>query len=126
MRVGARERRYQALRLKLETFDVRKRFAAIRTRLVGADGRLAGSMARRRHQAEGRLGALAVRLDSLSPLAVLGRGYAVCWNEERTAIIRDAATLALGDRVNVTLERGEVGCVVESRQPSAVSRQEEP
>ena len=115
LRLSARERRYQALRLKLQTFDVRQRLSAIRTRLVGADGRLVRTAARTHHRAEARLGALAARLDSLSPLAVLGRGYAVCWNADRTAIIRDADTVSPGDRVKVTLERGELDCNVIDR-----------
>ena len=39
----------------------------------------------------------AARLESLSPLAVLGRGYAVCWNADRTAIIREASATKAGD-----------------------------
>ena len=52
-----------------------------------------------------RLRGAAARLDSLSPLAVLGRGYAVCWNADRTAIIRDAATVAPGEQVRVRRAR---------------------
>src|SRR5437762_1906242 len=74
-RLGRRERVYQALRLALETFDVRRRFGTIRTRLVAADGRLRSSVDRRIHAADARLRGTAARLDSLSPLAVLGRGY---------------------------------------------------
>jgi exodeoxyribonuclease VII large subunit len=111
-RVAQRERGYRSLRLTLETFDVRRRFAAIRTRLVGAEGRLAGAQARNQHAARARLGATAARLESLSPLAVLGRGYAVCWNADRTAIIRDARTVAPGEQVRVTLEHGELECAV--------------
>jgi len=113
-RLGRRERTYQALRLALETFDVRRRFSTIRTRLVGADGRLRSSVDRRTHAADARLRGTAARLDSLSPLAVLGRGYAVCWNADRTAIIRDAAAVQQGDRVHVKLDRGELDCTVTS------------
>ncbi len=89
-RLATRERGYQALRLKLETFDVRRRLGAIRARLVAADGRLRSALAEREHEADARLGRAAARLETLSPLAVLGRGYAVCWNADRTAILRDA------------------------------------
>jgi exonuclease VII large subunit len=36
----------------------------------------------------------------------------VCWNSERTAIVRDAAMVAPGDRVRVTLHKGELDCEV--------------
>jgi exodeoxyribonuclease VII large subunit len=111
--LARRERGYQALRLKLETFDVRRRFGALRARLVAGDGRLRSAVAQRQHQAHARLGKAAARLDTLSPLAVLGRGYAVAWNADRTAIIRDAAIVSPGDRVHVTLERGELDCTVD-------------
>ncbi len=112
-RLARRERAYQALRLKLETFDVSRRFAAMRTRLVRADGGLRSCIDRRLHDADGQLRSAAARLDTLSPLAVLGRGYAVCWNAERTAIVRDSSTVAKGERVHVTLERGELDCTVD-------------
>jgi exodeoxyribonuclease VII large subunit len=110
VRVAARERAWQALRFKLETFDVRRRFGALRTRLVEADGRLDAAIARSERAHDVRLRTLAARLDSLSPLGVLARGYAVCWNAERTHVIRDAAQVAPGDRVRVTLEHGEIEC----------------
>jgi len=44
---------------------------------------------------------------------VLGRGYAVCWNESRTSIIRSAAATTPGDSVRVTLADGELACRVE-------------
>ena len=70
------------------------------------------STPRRRHTADARLRGCASRLDTLSPLAVLGRGYAVCWNADRTEVVRDAAATTPGDRVRVTLARGELDCEV--------------
>jgi len=97
-------------------FDLRRRLGRVRTRLVAADGRLAGATARVRHRADGQLRGAAARLEALSPLAVLARGYAVCWNDARTAVLRDAAGVAVGDRVRVTLARGELDCDVTNRR----------
>ena len=113
--VSARERAYQSLRLGLETFDLRRRLGRIRTRLVAADGGLASASAHGRHRADGRLRGAAARLHALSPLAVLGRGYAVCWNADRTVVIRDSAAVAKGDRLRVTLAHGELDCDVINR-----------
>jgi exodeoxyribonuclease VII large subunit len=111
-RLAVRERRYQSLRLALETFDLRRRLAGLRTRLVAGDGRLSGVRDRRRQALDARLGAALARLESLSPLAVLARGYAVCWNGDRTQIVRDASSLSIGDRVTVTVQHGELACEV--------------
>ena len=110
--IARRDRRVQQIERQLATYDVGRRLAGIRTRLVTADGRLAAA-ARRRHDRGGaQLQHVVGRLESLSPLAVLGRGYAVCWTADRTRIIRDANTVAPGDRVNVRLAEGELGCEV--------------
>jgi exodeoxyribonuclease VII large subunit len=90
--------------------------------LAGADGRLGAAFDRRRHAHDARLRSAVARLESLSPLAVLGRGYAVCWNEDRTRIVRDAATIAVGDRVRVTLASGELDCDVRGGSASGGTR----
>jgi exodeoxyribonuclease VII large subunit len=104
--LARRSRRHDSLRRSLDTFDPRHRLAAVRTRLVARDGQLLAAAKRTFMNWQGRFGALAARIEGLSPLAVLGRGYSVTWDVSRTRIIRDAATLAPGDEVSVTLERG--------------------
>jgi exodeoxyribonuclease VII large subunit len=64
-----------------------------------------------------RVTRLAAQLDALSPLAVLGRGYALCWNDARTGIIRSSSSVSPGDCVRVTLAEGELGCRVEETKP---------
>ncbi|HTG88846.1 MAG TPA: exodeoxyribonuclease VII large subunit [Vicinamibacterales bacterium] len=110
--VNRQLRVYQGLRLQLEQFDLRRRLGGVRARLVGVDGDLRAAARRRHHRAEARLQTCAARLDSLSPLAVLGRGYAVVWDESRTHVIRVATEVKRGDAVRVTLSQGELECKV--------------
>ena len=55
--------------------------------------------------------ALAAKLDALSPLKVLGRGYAIA--EKDGAPLRSASEAARGDRIDVRLSGGSLGCLVE-------------
>jgi exodeoxyribonuclease VII large subunit len=112
-KVAADTRRWTSLRHRLEQRDLTRRLATIRARLTSADARLEASARRAHHRAETSLGALTGRLDTLSPLAVLARGYAVCWTADRQRIVRDAADVTVGDRIEVTLSRGELGCRIE-------------
>jgi len=105
-------RRVQALERRLAAFDAGRRLARMKTRLVESDGRLTTAVRRRQHRAAAQLGNAAGRLDTLSPLSVLGRGYAVAWNEDKTRVLRDAASVAPGETVRVTLSRGEIAAKV--------------
>jgi len=113
--IATRVRRTLALDRQLAMFDAGKRLAMIRTRLVAADGRLRNAGERRRDRGRAQLQSVVGRLESLSPLAVLGRGYAVAWSADRATILRDANTVAPGDDVRVTLARGELECEVKRR-----------
>jgi exodeoxyribonuclease VII large subunit len=105
--------RFEGLRRRLERRDIRRVAADLRTRLVKADARLRELTTRHRLDADARARELAGRLHSLSPLAVLGRGYAVCWDATRTSIIRSAHAVTPGEAVRVTLAEGELRCRVE-------------
>jgi len=111
-RLGRQTQRFEALRRRLEARDLRRVVASLRTRIVTADGRLFAAAGRRRQAAASRASTLAARLDALSPLAVLGRGYAVCWNATRTSIIRSSSAVSSGDTVHVRLSEGELTCEV--------------
>jgi exodeoxyribonuclease VII large subunit len=107
-----RRRDYQALRLQLEQFDLGRRLGAIRAKLVKAESALGVAAMEREHRAHAQLQNCAARLESLSPLGVLGRGYAVCWNAARTEVIRKASEVRPTDRVRITLSVGELECEV--------------
>ena len=55
--------------------------------------------------------ALAAKLDALSPLKVLSRGYSIA--EKNGAALRSAAEAARGDKINVRLSGGSLDCIVE-------------
>jgi exodeoxyribonuclease VII large subunit len=116
--VARRSREHQNRNVRLEAKDVRRNLASIRARLVAADGRLVAASHRSRERVQARVAALIGRLDSLSPLAVLARGYAVCWNADRTTILSRATAVNPGDRVRVTLHEGELDCEVRNSHGS--------
>jgi exodeoxyribonuclease VII large subunit len=93
--------------------------ARLAERVDGRRARIAEVEARARAAAAGRLrsgrercAALAGRLEALSPLAVLGRGYAICCDGASGAILKDAAAVAPGAEVRVRLHRGRLACEV--------------
>jgi exodeoxyribonuclease VII large subunit len=106
------------VRVRLEAVDQRRRLANLRARLVAADGQLSARAQDAHHRADRRLRTLAGRLENLSPLAVLSRGYAVCWAADRTTIVRDARSVAPGETVHVGLEHGSIECEVKRSEDS--------
>jgi exodeoxyribonuclease VII large subunit len=58
--------------------------------------------------ARARASGLAARADALSPLAILGRGYSLTRLLPSRRIVRAAADVSPGDRLLITLGRGEV------------------
>jgi len=88
------------------------RLSSGRHRLERVDTRLSGVMTRSLVRSQHRLGAVVGRLDSLSPLGVLGRGYSLTRTPDGE-IVRDAAQVTPGDAVEVLLARGRLDCRVE-------------
>jgi exodeoxyribonuclease VII large subunit len=72
----------------------------------------------RYHRIDARLRATIGRLDALSPLSVLSRGYAVCFSDDRSAVIRRADQVTPGDAVRVRLGNGEIRCDVRDTGPA--------
>ena len=76
------------------------------------DQRLKGAMHLQLQRRQQMLSALGGRLNALSPLATLDRGYAILTNTAG-AIVRDARKIKTGDRLHAKISRGELECVVE-------------
>jgi exodeoxyribonuclease VII large subunit len=63
------------------------------------------------------LGALAARLEALSPLNVLGRGYSLTRKTDEPALLRDARRVQPGDVIETRLHQGRVLSRVEQVEP---------
>ena len=111
--------RLEALRQRLDTLahkrvmtdhlayvqDKRMELVHVQQRL----GDLSGALVARKRQ---RFSALAASLDAMSPLKVLGRGYAMAQNE-RGQILKSYRDVTARERVSVTLGEGGFTCTVD-------------
>ncbi|HEB80619.1 MAG TPA: exodeoxyribonuclease VII large subunit, partial [Chromatiales bacterium] len=66
-----------------------------------------------------RLAALGRALDAVSPLATLGRGYAIVRRLPDGTLLREAAQVRIGARVEARLARGRLVCRVEDIESPA-------
>jgi exodeoxyribonuclease VII large subunit len=84
------------------------------------------AVGRRLEVAQSLLGTRAGRLESLSPLGVLARGYSLTTKLEDGRLLRTVRDVAVGDRLRTRLAAGEIISQVESvdvqRDPSISQR----
>jgi exodeoxyribonuclease VII large subunit len=107
-RVRGQGQRVEAFRWDRQIADRRERVARHAERLRGlASAAVDGG--------RGRLSRLAGKLDSLSPLAVLSRGYALVWNEEGR-LVRQPDEVRMGEALRIRVSGGALGAVVTSKE----------
>ena len=83
-----------------------------RARLTRRQEQLPGAWQTGWKERSARAGTLAARLDAMSPLKVLSRGYSITTDARGTAV-RSASELQPGDPINIRLSRGSVSATVE-------------
>lgn len=126
--VQAQEKRLRLLRQRLDNLAAKRvltePLAAVETKAMLLD-RVQRDL---HHAALGclteprrRLAALSAALDALSPLKVLGRGYAVVTGEDGT-ILREVREVPPGSHITAALAHGRLHCLVESVEDTAVPR----
>jgi exodeoxyribonuclease VII large subunit len=74
--------------------------------------RLSGAMQKKIYTEREKYARLAASLDAMSPLKVLGRGYAIA-RHENGKVIKKAADVNPGDRITLRVKKDEITCVVE-------------
>ncbi len=114
-----RARRAQLAPLAARLPQAAARITPARTALRSALAERLAPAARRYVAREGaRLATAAARLDALSPLAVLGRGYAIARTTDGR-VLRRASDVAPGDSLRVRVAEGEVETVVRSTRSAS-------
>lgn len=93
------------------------RLAAHRERWLAAHRALLRAAPLRAVRLRDRLGAMAGRLDSLSPLAVLDRGYGLVRRQADGAIVRETRDAPPGARLAVRVARAEIEAEVVTSRP---------
>lgn len=106
-------RRTALAHLRQRVRDPRQRVVMLQQRLYAAAARLRAAFRRREERARAQVQAFATVLQSLSPLAVLARGYSLARTLPGGQIVRDAAMLHPGDPLRLTFARGAARVRVE-------------
>jgi len=86
-----------------------------RVRLTVGGAALEAAARARLDEARGRLAVAAAALDAMSPLAVLGRGYALA-TDARGRVLRTSRGVSAGEGVRVRLAEGALRCRVEETE----------
>jgi exodeoxyribonuclease VII large subunit len=108
--------RLRSLERHLRLLSPLERVKRQRERLRDGALALQSSISHRLALWRGDLRTAAARLDSLSPLAILARGYSVCRRLPDLSILTRAASVAEGERVEVLLHQGGLICRVEEQR----------
>ena len=97
------ERLFSAVPVRLETE---------RNRLNGLQQRLLAAGQSGLHRRKLRFTQTVATLDAMSPLRVLGRGYAVATKGVKHTVVTDAAALKQGDTLHIQFAKGAANCRV--------------
>ena len=112
--VAARRRMLSQLTERLHSQHPKTQLLADRSELQQIEQRMASALRMQLLQRRQAIAAAGGKLDALSPLKVLGRGYALARDLEGN-ILHDAAEVAIGATVDVMLHRGALRCRVEDK-----------
>lgn len=109
-RLEAEQQRLDTLILRAKFQEPTRLFESGRQILTTLEQRLCKAAAERLMRENNRLAPLTGKLDALSPLKVLSRGYAIAYREDRP--IRSISEVSAGDTVQLKWSDGSARCEV--------------
>lgn len=111
MIVGVVAQRIDSARMRLER-ALPERLAREEQRVAFARERLVSAGPRISERAATKVGHAAARLEGLSPLAILARGYSASFAADGHTVVRSVGQVSAGDSIYVRVSDGRIGCSV--------------
>lgn len=108
-----RQEQFKGLSRRLEAVHPEQMVAGLQNRLKLMEERLGSRIINHLDRYRGGYIKAAARLDSLSPLKTLARGYAVAEMVDNGQVVKDSAAVNTGDRLRIRVARGGLICRVE-------------
>ena len=106
-------RRWEKLAAAVRHYDLRRVLAGIRGELEAGTAAVAAAMRNQLLQNKVRIERMGRALETLSPLAILDRGYALVFDASGQ-LVKDAAQVKPGDEIKARVARGEILATVKN------------
>jgi exodeoxyribonuclease VII large subunit len=113
--LGRYRQRLDMAAVRVRYHDLRRQLAGTRRVLDGQTNALAAAMRAVMAGQRGRMERLEARLQDLSPLNILERGYALVFDGEGK-LVKDSGQVNAGDAVHIRVARGEMDARVEKKE----------
>jgi exodeoxyribonuclease VII large subunit len=110
-RIEGNRRLLEVTNERLRHFDVRLALADMRRQLESHNSALDSAARRLLFIRRSRLERSSVRLQELSPVKILDRGYALVYDAKGN-LLKDEAQVSPGDNISARLARGSIAAVV--------------
>lgn len=105
--------RYEFAITRFRRLSPQAKLKALRHRSEQAESNLKARMNYLLNLKSGLFTGLIGKLESLSPLNILARGYSICYRSKDRHIIKEATLISPGEQMEIKLHRGNLLCEVE-------------
>jgi exodeoxyribonuclease VII large subunit len=116
-------RRWETLAAAVRHYDLRRVLAGIRGELDAGTAAVAAAMRNQLLQNKVRIERMARALETLSPLAILDRGYALVFDASGQ-LVKDAAQVKRGDEIKAQVARGEILATVKNHAAKKIAEKQ--
>jgi exodeoxyribonuclease VII large subunit len=114
-------RKWETVAAAVRHYDLRRVLAGIRAELDAGTAAMASVMRNVLLQQKVRVERMGRALETLSPLAILERGYALVF-DGAGQLVKDAAQVKAGDEIRARVAHGEIAATVNKAEGSSGSR----